>query len=192
MCGWRLKLKARARLTANWQVLAISPWLFALASGCGSQSVTRPQPSPTEASNIPATNEPITLEKLSEKEPIPLTWEELEIPLPSEASLEDWMLTSRVKQLSGKRVRLAGFMSGTIFQLSNIKEFPLLREVECPFGKGGQAYHAVMVELDGKLRTSYTTRSLLVEGTFSIRPYQGPDGKTWAVYHLLGTKVELE
>ena len=159
-------------------------WLLCLtlAAGCEARPLAIP-PHPTETS-APAT---IPAEPLG---PIELTWEELEIPLPGGEKFERWMLTPRVLELDGKIVRLSGFVSGTIFSRENLKEFPLLRELECPFGQGGQAYHAVIVELEGKLRTSYTTSPVTVEGTLTIRPHQGPDGTTWAVYHLLGTKVE--
>ena len=69
-------------------------------------------------------------------------------------------------------------------------EFPLIRELGCQFGNGAPAWHVIMVELDGKLRTEYKTEPITIEGKFQVKPYNGPDGKTWSVYFLQGTKVE--
>ena len=60
----------------------------------------------------------------------------------------------------------------------------------CQFGKGAPAWHVIMIELEGKLRTEYKSGAITVEGTLHVKPYNGPDGKTWAVYFLEGTKVE--
>jgi hypothetical protein len=29
-----------------------------------------------------------------------------------------------------------------------------------------------------------------VEGTFHVRPWTGPNGKTWSLYHMEVTKIE--
>lgn len=100
------------------------------------------------------------------------------------------MLTYDVEQLEGKTVRIEGFIfGGALFTTKGIKKFPLLREKECPFGEGGQAYHAIDVELQGKSTIDFTTEPVTVEGVFHIRPFQGPDGNTWAVYAIDATKA---
>ena len=126
----------------------------------------------------------------AENEPLEVTWEELDLGMPPDSVYEPWMLTSRAKWLEGRQVRITGFMCGAIFQKDNIKTFPLMREKECPFGPGGQAHHVIEVELAGKHRTSFTSEPITVEGVFSVRPWTGPNGKTWSLYHLEGAKVE--
>lgn len=102
------------------------------------------------------------------------------------------MLTYDVEQLEGKTVRIEGFIfGGSLFTTKGIKKFPLLREKECPFGEGGQAYHAIDVELQGKSTIDFTTDPVIVEGVFHIRPFQGPDGNTWAVYAIDATKATV-
>jgi hypothetical protein len=81
-------------------------------------------------------------------------------------------------------------MCGAVFQRDNIRNFPLMRELECPFGPGGQAHHVVEVELQGKLRTSFTTEPVTIEGIFSVQPRSGPNGKTWSLYRLDATQIE--
>ena len=125
------------------------------------------------------------------REPIAIEWDRLEIPLEPEGTFERWMVPSRVQELEGKKIRVKGFMyAGGLLQQNNIREFPLIRELGCQFGKGAPAWHVMMVELEGKLRTEYKAETITVEGIFRVKPYNGPDGKTWAVYFLEGTKVE--
>jgi len=127
---------------------------------------------------------------LAESGPLKITWEALDIGMAPDSLFEPWMMTTRVKSLEGKQVRIVGYMSGAIFQKDHVREFPLLREKECPFGPGGQAHHVIEVELQGKLRTSFTTEPVVVEGIFSIQPRTGPNGNTWSLYRLEATKIE--
>jgi hypothetical protein len=122
--------------------------------------------------------------------PLKVTWEQLDLPIPPDANFEPWMMTTRVQALDGRQVRIEGFMFGGLLQTSGIRSFPLLREKDCPFGQGGQPHHAINVELAGKLRTAYTIEPVTVEGTLHVRPWQGPNGKTWAIYQMDVTKIE--
>jgi hypothetical protein len=122
-------------------------------------------------------------------DPLPITWQDLDIPLEPDSVYESWMLTTRARAVTERYVRITGFMYGGIAVRDGIREFPLLRENECPFGAGGQAHHAVQVNLQGKLRTHFTTEPVTVEGYLSVDPFNGPNGKTWSLYHLEGTKI---
>ena len=116
----------------------------------------------------------------------------LELPLGEDNKFEPWMVTRRVQSLDGKRVRIKGLIySGGLSQRSNLREFPLIREAGCQFGTGAPAWHVIMVELEGKLRTEYKTDPITLEGILRVKAYNnGADGKTWSVYSLQGTKVE--
>jgi len=125
------------------------------------------------------------------REPIDVDWERLSMELGEENKFEPWMVPSRVQELDGKRIRVKGLIyAGALWQRGNIREFPLIRELGCQFGNGAPAWHVIMVELEGKLRTEYKAEQITVEGKFQVKPYNGPDGKTWSVYFLQGTKVE--
>ena len=125
------------------------------------------------------------------REPIEVDWERLEMPLGEDNKFEPWMVPSRVQELEGKRVRVKGLIyAGALSQRGNIREFPLIRELGCQFGNGAPAWHIIMVELEGKLRTEYKSELITVEGILQVKPYNGPDGKIWSVYFLQGTKVE--
>ncbi|MFN0021246.1 MAG: hypothetical protein ACKVP0_23605 [Pirellulaceae bacterium] len=125
------------------------------------------------------------------REPIEVDWDRLEMPLGEDNKFEPWMVPSRVQELEGKRVRVKGLIyAGGLSQRGNIREFPLIRELGCEFGRGAPAWHVIMVELEGKLRTEYKSEQITVEGILRVQPYNGDDGKTWSVYFLQGTKVE--
>lgn len=153
-------------------------------------SITTTAPSSSGESAVvdPAEDEPPPAP--TESGPLEITWEELDLGMEPDSVYEPWMMTSRVKSLEGREVRITGFMCAAIFQRDNIKTFPMMREKECPFGPGGQAHHVIEVELAGKHRTSFTSEPITVEGIFSVRPWAGPNGKTWSLYHLEGARVK--
>jgi len=127
----------------------------------------------------------------NENEPIAVQWDRLEMPLGEDNHFEPWMVPSRVSELDGKRVRIEGLIyAGGLYQKGNIREFPLIRELGCQFGSGAPAWHVIMVELEGKLRTEYKTEPIIIEGILRVKPYNGTDGKVWSVYSLQGMKIE--
>lgn len=148
-----------------------------------------------QASNFPPGKSETVAPPRTKPDPnatVPISFEDLDLfeAMGPGEKFEDWMLTQRVRDLDGRKVRITGFMFGGGFQLHDMKTFILLREKECPYGSDGQAYHAIEVELEGKLRTSYTTAPVTLEGKLSVRPFNGPDGKTWSLYHLAATKID--
>ncbi len=96
----------------------------------------------------------------------------------------------RVKELLGKRVVVAGYMDPTDSQ-SGVKEFILLRNLECKFGPGGQADHLVRVYLAEDQTTSFTNKVVYVEGKLVLNPFpadpQAPI--TWSIYDMEDSKV---
>ena len=121
---------------------------------------------------------------------VPITYEDLELPMEPDSVFADWMLTQRVRDLDGKRVRLTGFMcAGSVFNRSHVKQFMMLREKECPYGPGGQAHHAVAVSLPDT-SASFTINTITVEGVLAVKPFTGENGNTWSVYTLQGISVK--
>jgi hypothetical protein len=169
--------------------------LLALAAGC-QQAVLPPQPAVTTTPVIAPANQPVatkTTQPAPPDQPPPtqsITWEQLDIGMEPDSVYQPWMMKHDIKLLDGKPVRLKGFMHGAVFQRTGIRTFHLMREFECPFGPGGQAHHAMQVDLQGKLRTNFTTDEITVEGIFHIRPVTGENGNTWSLYYLEGTAVQ--
>ncbi len=118
-----------------------------------------------------------------------LTFEDLEINMKESQKFEESMLTPNVRKLNGKRVRIAGVIhAGSLFKQSGVKQFVMLKNIECPFGPGATAHHNMRVTLTEGIE--FTTRPVTVEGTLKVDPYEGPDGTTWALYTLTGKKVK--
>ncbi|MCU0879340.1 MAG: hypothetical protein MUF06_16275 [Pirellulaceae bacterium] len=157
------------------------------AGGCGSRT---PSSRSADVAPQPANEQPAATELPDTAGLRTVTWEELDLGMEPDSVYQPWMMKTSVAELVGKPIRITGFMCGAIFQKENVRNFPLLRERECPFGVGGQAHHVIEVDLPQDLRTSFTTEPVTIEGTFSVRPWTGPNGKTWSLYHVKGTKVE--
>jgi hypothetical protein len=156
----------------------------ALAAGC-QQDV---QPLPVATAAVVSADEPQAADR--GEGPLALTWKELDIPLGPEQDFEPWMLSTAIKSLDGQQVRITGWMHEGVAQKDHIREFVLVKHLGCQFGREGQPQHVILVELEGKLRTTFTTEAVTVEGRFAVDPYTGPDGRTWALYRLTGTKIE--
>lgn len=117
-------------------------------------------------------------------EPARLTWNQLDIGIQSESKFEPWMMTTLIKSLEGQTVRITGYMHAGIAVKEGIREFILLRNIDCPYGRQGEAHHVIVVQLAADERTKFSLKPLTVEGVFHIRPYDGPDGSTWSLYAL--------
>ena len=126
----------------------------------------------------------------SEDQTIPITFDDLKLEMEKDTVFDPSLLTERVKQLDGRRVRVRGFIFPSVFQQTGITSFPLIKNLQCKFGPGGQAHHIVLVEMKPGLSTDFTVRPIAVEGILSVKPWAGPDGNTWALYHMLGEAVE--
>jgi len=181
-------MKSKRRITTRQRIphsFVLGSFLVTILSGCltSVSTPTGPPPSSNSADSQPLRPAP----DLSAV--VPITYEDLDLPMEPDSVFQDWMLTQRVRDLDGRRVRISGFMfAGSVFTLHNVKNFILLREKECPFGNGGQAHHAVDVALDRGI--DFSTAVLTVEGVLRVKPFTGENGKTWAVYQLEGTSVD--
>ncbi len=165
--------------------------LLASLALCGCDRAAEPLEAVSVAQSAPTAAEDIRLPTVEEPAvPRTLKWEEIDLPLGAAEKFQPWMLNTAVQALDGRTVRITGYMYGDVFQPTNIREFKLVRHVDCEFGAVGHPAHLIFIELEGKLRTSFTTEPVTVEGTFHIRPFTGPDGRTWALYHMDVTKIE--
>lgn len=119
-----------------------------------------------------------------------ITFADLEIGIKEDLVINRSMLTEKVRQLDGCRVRIRGFIFPGIFQQSGIEKFPLVMNTECKFGPGGQADHVIIVDMVKGVTASYTMRAIAVEGRLSVQPWTGPDGNTWSLYHIQGERID--
>jgi hypothetical protein len=119
-----------------------------------------------------------------------VNFDDLKFDIERDAPFDPSLLTDAVKKLDGKLIRVRGFISPATYQLKGITQFVLLRDnQQCCFGPGAYIYHNMMVEMEEGKSTSYVIRPITVEGRFSIKPWVGPDGKTWSIYHVRATSA---
>ena len=122
--------------------------------------------------------------------PIVITFDDLALDMPADTRFSERLLTPRVKELDGRRVSIKGFIyAAGIFQQTGITAFPLVKNTQCKFGPGGQAFCVILVRLKEGVTTDFTLRPVTVEGTLKVEPYEGPDGNTWSVYTMVGDRV---
>ena len=119
-----------------------------------------------------------------------ITFDDLELKMEKDAVFDRSLLTDRVKELMGRKVRIRGFIYPSIMQQSGITEFPLVKNTQCKFGPGGIAHHLIVVKMQEGASAEFTVRPIAVEGLLSLRPLKGYDDNTWAIYHIVGEKVE--
>lgn len=153
----------------------LSPGLLlvvALAAGCNPSPPSRP----------PEVKTPVPAAPAEPPEPWAITYDDLDIGLKPDQDYEPWMMTVNVERMLGRRVRIEGFMSGGVFQRTNIREFPLVKEKDCPFGRG-HAHHVTQVVLRGKELIDFTTEPIKLEGKLRLNPVAGATG-TVSLYQL--------
>ncbi len=122
---------------------------------------------------------------------VDVTFNDLICNMQPDIVLRPWMLTERAQELDGKKIRVQGYMHGGVDRRTNIKEFVLLRNLECKFGPGGQADHLIRVKLGDGVTTDYAGKDVVeVVGVLKIEPFQGPDGNTWSIYDMDGEAVK--
>jgi predicted small lipoprotein YifL len=115
-------------------------------------------------------------------DPEKITFDDLILGMQADMVFRPFMLTDRAKELEGKRVRLSGDMLPGVSK--KVKEFIILRNNKCLYGKGGQADHVALVLMKGGHSIEYTSKTVRIEGKLKIEPVNGDDGNTKHLYVL--------
>lgn len=116
-----------------------------------------------------------------------LTFDDVEFGIEKDAPFDRSMLTPEIEAMDGREVIIRGFILES-YQMRNIREFVLVRDnQECCFGPGAYIYHNMQVEMVGDARAEYSIRPVSVRGKFTIKPWIGPDGKCYSVFHIAAT-----
>ncbi len=118
------------------------------------------------------------------------TFDDIKFEMENTQSFIKSMLTPKVEQLFGKRIRIRGYIYPTL-RKRGLKQFVLVRDnLECCFGPGAAIFDCILVEMVSGTTAEYTIRPVAVEGTFRFEALLGPNGKHVAIYRLEGEKVE--
>lgn len=118
------------------------------------------------------------------------TFDDIKFDIEPDAPFDRSMLTDEIESLGGQRIRIRGWMLPT-FQRTGIEQFILVRDnQECCFGPGAALYDCIVVDMQPGRYADFSTRSIAVEGTFTIDELIGPGDRHLAIYHLDGEQVE--
>jgi len=118
-------------------------------------------------------------------DPEKITFDDLILGMQADMVFRPFMLTERAKELEGKRVRLTGEMYPALSGSKKLKEFILLRNTKCLYGKGGQADHVAYIYMTDGHTIDFTSGTVRVEGTLRIVPVNSDeDGTTKHIYVL--------
>ena len=175
--------------------------------GCGTSNIEQPSP-PNETTAFPPNVSPTTdvasnSQDNPDEVPTPTTrpdqgdaasvqviaFEDIQLPIQADIVFRPFMLTDRVKDLDGQRIRIDGYMLPDS-KTRGITQFVLLKNTECKFGPGGQADHLLNVEMVEGPTAEFRDDPITIEGVLTINPFQGPDGNTWSIYDLACEKIE--
>ncbi len=120
-----------------------------------------------------------------------VTFDDLKLELKKDEPFVPQKLTSRVKELHGKVIRIRGWiLPSSVFQQRGIKNFVLVRDnMECCFGPGAALHDSILVEMEEGKTADFTTRPVIVEGLFEHREFKYPDGKHFAIYYMRARSV---
>jgi hypothetical protein len=144
-------------------------------------------PVPAKAPAEPATTR-------ASKAPQPtkdITFDDIKFDIEKDAKFERSMLTPKIEELAGSKVRIRGYILPT-FQQSGIRNFVLVRDnMECCFGPGAAIYDCIIVDMVAG-STEFSTRPVTVEGELTLREVLDFDNNniTRAIYHLDATGVK--
>ena len=152
-------------------------------------------PSSQRTADDTATTNTAAIKPASESRPTAIadiTFDDIKFDIQPDEPFERSMLTEKIEKLSGRRIRIRGFILPS-FQQTGLTQFVLVRDnLSCCFGPGAALYDCIVVEMEPGKSTDYSLYPVAVEGTFSIKEFKDlgdPDGKTLAIYHLDGESV---
>jgi hypothetical protein len=121
-----------------------------------------------------------------------IAFSDLDLSIKPNIVFREEMLTDRVKELFGQRIRIEGVMYPAAGG-KDIKEFVLLEFIPNKFGPGSEADTLVIVKLREGEATSYPgDEELVVSGVLRLDPFEGPDGNTWSIYDLEDATVRTK
>jgi hypothetical protein len=154
------------------------------SSGQGAMTSTAPPGGPDSVASSPSA-------LASDDAPREVTFDDLKFVMDkTKETFRREMLGATIEALMGRTIRLRGYILPT-YQQSGITQFVLVRDnQECCFGGNAALHDCVIVDMAPGASANYTVRPVAVEGTFGLRELAGPDGRTLAIYHLTGRKVE--
>lgn len=121
-----------------------------------------------------------------------ITFDDIKFDIEKDGKFKRSMLTKSIENLNDKKVRLRGWLlPSSVYMQKNIRYFVLVRDnMECCFGTGAALYDCVIIEMVKGKSVDFTTRPIAIEGEFSVKEYEYPDGGHYAIYRIKGVSVK--
>ena len=146
------------------------------------------EPGASKAASAPKPNEtpqpPPRDDRLVDK-----TFDDIKFEMEKEDPFERSMLTPEIESLTGRRIRIRGYILPTV-RSSGIRQFILVRDnMECCFGPGAALFDCIVVKMQEGQTANFSIRPVAVEGRFGIQELIGPDGRHLAIFELAGESV---
>jgi len=167
---------------AGCETQSSTPLALAPATELAATAPATP-PKPAKPDDSASTRPKADREPTKPGDPEKITFDDLILGMQPDMVYRPFMLTDRAKELEGKKVRLSGDMLP--YESKKAKEFILLRNNKCLYGKGGQADHVAHILMKDGHTLDYTNNTVRIEGTLKIVPTTGADGNTKHIYELL-------
>ncbi len=111
-----------------------------------------------------------------------LTFDDIKFDMETGSKFERDYIGEAIESLGNKRIRIRGYIYPTTQQ--HPEQFILVRDnMECCFGPGAALYDCVAVIMNPGKQTTFTTRPVTVEGTFSVEVREF-DGTVFSIYRM--------
>jgi hypothetical protein len=182
----------------NSKLLLALTAISAAAAGCNGASTAgeadarttaSPSASSEPAAATPAAANPAGAAPRGPKGIRETSFDDLKFPMEKTDAFAETMLTDSVKSLFGQRIRIRGYMYPTPLK-RGLKQFVLVRDnLECCFGPGAALFDCVLVSMQEGATATYTIYPIAVEGEFRFEPLPGPDGRSLAIFQMVGEAV---
>ena len=122
--------------------------------------------------------------------PLETSFDDIKFEMEIDAPFDRSLLTPKVEELFGKRIRIRGYMYPTL-KRKGLTAFVLVRDnLECCFGPGAALFDCIRVLMHPDKTAEYSIRPIAVEGTFKFEEFTDMDGTTRAIYLLEEAAVD--
>jgi hypothetical protein len=156
------------------------------------------EPSQSAANDPPKTPAEIDRDKkkrAAAKKRGELSFDDLKFEMEKGATFKEEMITDENKSLHKKTWKIRGYiLPSTLFSLSNIREFVLVRDnQECCFGPGAALYDCIMVKMVPGKSIDMTNWPVTVKGVLEIdtKSFLDPDSdEPFAIYKMTAEEVK--
>ena len=174
-------------MTSSQLTLAMFVCVASAVTGCDRTPTVTAQPADEIAPTPSAPPAPVAVvpERIIES-----TFDDIKFEMEKTDKFERTMLTPKVEDLVGRRIRIRGYIYPTM-KKRGLKQFVLVRDnLECCFGPGAALFDCIVVDMNEGKTAEFTIRPVAVEGTFRFEEMIGYDNQLLGIYRLDGEAVE--